>query len=222
MTKKYTIVLSDAHPILRVGIRALLGSELDLQVIGECSNAEETMRLCDNLVPDMLILELNPQLDSDNSVIRTIRRYHPTIRILVLTQYNSEENIRETLRAGANGYVLKDAADAELIMAVRTVLSGKTYLSPSISEKVIHVFLVGNKTNTIQTRWETLTSREREILKLIAEGSTSKYIAEHYGLSIKTIEKHRSNMMKKLGVHNVSALTSFAIGQGIVTANVVN
>ncbi len=220
MIKTYKIILSDAHPILRVGIRALLGHEPDLQVVGECSNTEDTLIMADEIKPDLIMLELDLLSAHGSDAVARLRQRHPQTRILILTQHNSEEHIREALRAGANGYVLKDAGDDELVMAVRTVLSGKTFLSPSISEKVIHVFLVGNKTNTLQTRWETLTSREREILKLIAEGYTSKYIAEHYGLSIKTIEKHRSNMMKKLGLHNVSALTTFAIGQGIVRTNV--
>ena len=197
----------------------MLGQEPDLRIVGECSTAADTLQLTDTVMPNLILLELNIQPTDIYNVISTLRQRHPSTRVLVLTQHNSEETIRETLRAGANGYVLKDAGDAELIMAVRTVLAGKTYLSPSISEKVIQLFLVGNKSTPVQSRWEMLTSREREILKLIAEGCTSKYIAEHYGLSIKTIEKHRSNMMKKLDLHNVSALTTFAIGQGIISPN---
>ncbi|MBI3562993.1 MAG: response regulator transcription factor [Gammaproteobacteria bacterium] len=214
MSAKRTVLITEPHSILRAGLRALLSIEPDLEVIADVDNSYDTLRLIEQRLPELVIVDFKLPGIHGMGIVAAIRQRFPATKVLVLTQHKNEDCIREALRDGATGYVLKDTNDAELILAVRSVLAGKTYLSPSISEKVIHVFLLGNKTTTAQSRWDTLTQREREILKLIAHGHTSKYIAQHFGLSIKTIEKHRSNMMKKLQLHNISALTNFANGQG--------
>jgi len=133
------------------------------------------------------------------------------------TVHKTEEYILATLRAGADGYVLKDATHAELLMAIKSVLMGKPYLSPGVSDKVIEGYLAGRKTLRSTTPWDTLTQREREILKLIAEGYKNRQIADYLYISVKTVEKHRSNLMKKLDLHNTSALTAFAMEKGLVT-----
>ena len=138
-------------------------------------------------------------------------------KILVLTVHKTEEYILATLKAGADGYVLKDATHTELMMAVKNVLSGKHYISPGISEKVIEGYLEGRRTLKTKSSWETLTQREREILKLIAEGYKNKEIADDLCISPKTVEKHRANLMEKLDLHNVQALTVFAIEKGLVS-----
>ena len=148
--------------------------------------------------------------------IREIRRLSKEVRILVLTVHKSEEYILATFKAGADGYVLKEATHEELLMAIKSVLKGKSYISPEISEKVLEGYLEGRKRLKSQTSWETLTSREREILKLIAEGYKNKEIAQELCISVKTVEKHRSNLMEKLNLHNVQALTAFAIEKGLV------
>jgi DNA-binding NarL/FixJ family response regulator len=149
--------------------------------------------------------------------IREIKRQSPKTKVLVLTVHKTEEYILATLKAGAEGYVLKDATHAELMTAVKNVLGGKHYISPGISEKVIEGYLEGRKTLKTRTSWETLTQREREILKLIAEGYKNKEIADYLCISVKTVEKHRSNLMEKLNLHNVQALTAFAIEKGLVS-----
>jgi DNA-binding NarL/FixJ family response regulator len=150
--------------------------------------------------------------------IHDIKRRHPGTRILVLTVHKTDEYIHESLRAGADGYLLKEATHDELRGAIRTVLNGKIYLSPDISGRVIHGFLGGGKEAEVSSGWDTLTHREREVLKLVAEGHPNKYIADYLCLSIKTVEKHRSNLMKKLDLHNASMLTSYAIEKGLVTS----
>jgi DNA-binding NarL/FixJ family response regulator len=134
-----------------------------------------------------------------------------------LTVHKTEEYILATVRAGADGYLLKDSTHAELLMAIKHVLSGKQYISPGISDKVLDGYLDGRRTLKTRTSWETLTQREREILKLIAEGYRNKEIAEELCISVKTVEKHRSNLMEKLNLHNVQALTAFAIERGLVS-----
>jgi len=145
-----------------------------------------------------------------------IKRRNPGIRILILTVHKSDEYIHESLRAGADGYILKDATHDELQIAIRSVLKGKTYLSPDISDRVIHSYLGGGGKTDVSTGRDELTHREREVLKLVAEGHPNKFIADYLCLSIKTVEKHRSNLMKKLDLHNASMLTSYAIEKGMV------
>jgi DNA-binding NarL/FixJ family response regulator len=149
--------------------------------------------------------------------IRDIKKRHPEIKIIALTVHKTEEYILATLDAGADGYVLKDATHNELMMAISSVLSGKPYLSPGVSEKVIEGYLEGRRTLKAGSTWDTLSQREREVLKLIAEGYKNKEIADILFISIKTVEKHRSNLMKKLGLHNAAALTAFAIEKGLIT-----
>lgn len=149
--------------------------------------------------------------------IKEIKRRWPKTKVLVLTVHRVEEYVLSTLKAGADGYLLKDCTHDELVMAVKKVLSGKPYISSEVSEKVIEGYLEGKETLKSRTSFETLTSREREILKLIAEGYRSKEIAEELCISVKTVEKHRANLMEKLNLHNVQALTTYAIEKGLVS-----
>lgn len=219
MIAKHKILITEDQTILRAGLRVLLGKEPDLDVVGETDNGHDAIRMMAECAPDLVMTDLNMHGTNGTGTIEEIKKCYPTTRILVLTQHKTEECIRDALRAGANGYVLKDASNAELITAVRSVLTGKIYLSPSISDKVINVFLVGSKSPITKSHLDALTNRERQILKMVAEGRTSKHIAEHLSLSVKTVEKHRSNLMRKLDLHNVSALTTFAIGQGLVATS---
>jgi DNA-binding NarL/FixJ family response regulator len=146
--------------------------------------------------------------------IREIKRGSKETKILVLTMHRTDEYIVATLKAGADGYVLKDATHGELMVAIRNVLAGRRYISPAISEQVIEGYLEGKKSSKPLTTWETLTQREREILKLIAEGHRNKKIADYLCISVKTVEKHRANLMQKLDLHSISALTALAIEKG--------
>jgi DNA-binding NarL/FixJ family response regulator len=167
--------------------------------------------------PDLVLMDLSMPRMNGMDAIREIKRRSPKTKILVLTVHRTEEYILATFKVGADGYVLKDATHSELAMAIKTVLSGRHYISPGISDKVLEGYLEGRKTLKTRTSWETLTHREREILKLIAEGYKNKEIADYLCISAKTVEKHRANLMEKLDLHNVQALTTFAIEKGLVS-----
>jgi RNA polymerase sigma factor (sigma-70 family) len=217
MNTKSKIVLAEDHTILREGLKSLLSSSQDFEVIGEAADGREAIRCVEKLKPDLILIDLSMPRMNGMEAIREIRRISKEVKILVLTVHKSEEYVLATFKAGADGYVLKDATHEELLMAIQSVLKGRNYISPEISEKVLEGYLEGRKRLKSQTAWETLTSREREILKLIAEGYKNKEIAEELCISVKTVEKHRSNLMEKLNLHNVQALTAFAIEKGLVT-----
>lgn len=217
MNAKSKIVLAEDHTILREGLKSLLSSSQDFEVIGEAADGREAIRCIEKLKPDLILIDLSMPRMNGMEAIREIRRLSKEVKIIVLTVHKSEEYILASFKAGADGYVLKDATHEELLMAIKSVLKGKNYISPEISEKVLEGYLEGRKRLKSQTSWETLTSREREILKLIAEGYKNKEIAEELCISVKTVEKHRSNIMEKLDLHNVQALTALAIEKGLVT-----
>jgi len=216
MQQKHRIVIADDHTILRQGLRALLESDQEFQVIGEAEDGREAVQCAEDLSPDVVVMDLSMPRMHGIEAIREIRRRTPQTRILVLTVHKNEEYILATFKAGANGYVLKDATHAELVTAIRTLLQGKPYLSPAISETVIEGYLEGKKGLRAESSWDSLTPREREIVKLIAEGYRNREIADFLCISVKTAEKHRANLMKKLDVHSVSALTTLAIQKGLI------
>jgi DNA-binding NarL/FixJ family response regulator len=217
MGQKYRIVIAEDHTILREGLRSLLLSSPEFEVVGEARDGREAIQCVVKYKPDLILTDLSmPRMDGMEA-IREIKKQSPKTKILVLTVHKAEEYILNTFKAGAEGYLLKDSTHAELVMAVKKVLSSKHYISPGISEKVIEGYLEGKKTLKPQTSWETLTPREREILKLIAEGYKNKKIADELCISVKTVEKHRANLMEKLDLHNVQALTAFAMQRGLVS-----
>jgi len=217
MGQKVRIVIAEDHTILREGLRSLLSSDPNFEIVGEAEDGREAIKCIEKLKPDLILTDLSMPRMNGMEAIKEIRRISPVTKILVLTVHKTEEYILATFRAGANGYLLKDSTHAELVMAVKKVLSGKQYISPEISAKVIEGYLEGKKTLKSQTSWETLTQREREILKLIAEGYKNKEIADDLCISVKTVEKHRANLMEKLNLHNVQALTTYAIEEGLVS-----
>ena len=214
--RKRKIVIAEDHTILREGLRALLSSAPDLEVIGEAENGRAAVQCVENLKPDLVLMDLSMPKTSGMDAIREIKRQFPDTKILTLTIHDEDEYILAALQAGADGYVLKDATQGELMMAIEIVLAGKSYLSPGVSEKVINGYLEGRKTLKPKSAWDTITQRERETLKLIAEGYKNKEIADYLCISIKTVEKHRTNLMKKLNLHTASALTAFAIKKGLI------
>ena len=216
MNDKVRIVLADDHTILREGLRALLTAEDEIVVVGEAQDGREAVRCVERLEPDLLLMDLSMPRMSGMDAIREIKKRYPDTKIIALTVHKTEEYLLTTLQAGADGYVLKDATHDELVMAIRTVMAGKSYLSPDVSEKVIEGYLVGKESNRSLSAWETLSQREREVLKLIAEGYKNKEIAEDLCISLKTVEKHRANLMKKLDLHNAAALTVYAVEKGLV------
>lgn len=217
MTARYRIILAEDHTILREGLRSLLSSSQDLEIVGEAEDGREAVRLAEELKPDLILTDLSMPRMNGMEAIKEIRERSPETKILVLTVHKAEEYILATLQAGANGYLLKESTHAELLIAVHHVLRGRCYISPGISDKVLEGYLEGKKTLKNRTSFDTLTKREREVLKLIAEGYTNKSIADQLCISVKTVEKHRANLMEKLNLHNVQALTVFAIEKGLVS-----
>lgn len=216
MGGKQRIFIVEDHTLLRAGLRALLSQDPDLEIVGEADNGRDAIRAVGLLAPHLVLMDLSMPGMNGIEAMQDIKRRNPETRVLVLTIHKTDEYIHESLRAGADGYILKDATHDELRVAIRSVLNGKTYLSPDISGKVIHGYLGTGKAAHVGSAWDTLTHREREVLKLVAEGHPNKYIADYLCLSIKTVEKHRSNLMKKLNLHNASTLTTYAIEKGLV------
>jgi DNA-binding NarL/FixJ family response regulator len=215
--KRHTVLLADDHSILREGLRVLLSNAPDLEVIGEAEDGQDAVEKARRLRPEVLLLDLSMPIMNGTDVIRAIKQRNPYIKIIALTVHKSEEYVRATLDAGADGYVLKDDTSNDLLTSIRSILKGKVHLSPGICDKVINGFLDRPRTGRPGRSWDQLTLREREVLKLIAEGNKNRIIAEHLSLSIKTVEKHRSNLMRKLNIHGISALTSYAIDKGLVS-----
>ena len=216
MNKPYRIIIAEDHTILREGLRAILSANADFEVVGEAQDGRDAIRCAGKLAPDLILMDLSMPRTNGLEAIKEIKKQNPDIKIIALTVHKTEEYILETLKGGADGYLLKDSSQSELIMAINNVLAGKRYLSPGVSEKVIEGYLEGKRTIKTNTVWDTLTQREREILKLIAEGYKNKEVADYLCISLKTVEKHRANLMKKLDLHNAAALTAFAMEKGLV------
>jgi DNA-binding NarL/FixJ family response regulator len=217
MIDKKRVLIVEDHTLLRAGLSALLSQEPDVEVAGELDSGRDAVRAIAALSPHLVLMDLTMPGCNGIEAIVEIKKRFPEVKVLVLTLHKTEEYIHESLRAGADGYILKDATQDELRVAIRSVLNGKTYLSPDISDKVINGYLGTGKGANMNSVWESVTHRERQVLKLVAEGHPNRYIAEFLCLSVKTVEKHRSNMMKKLDLHNASALTTFAIEKGLVS-----
>ena len=216
MGGKKRIVIAEDHTILREGLRMLLRTNPDFDVVGEAEDGLEAVRCTENLKPDLVLMDLSMPRMNGMGAIQEIKKKCPDTKILVLTVHKTEEYILATLQAGADGYVLKDATHSELMLAIDCVFSGRCYLSPGISEKVIEGYLEGRRSVKPVSSWDSLTQREREILKMIAEGYKNKDIAEYLCISAKTVEKHRANLMKKLDLHSASSLTAFAMEKGLI------
>jgi DNA-binding NarL/FixJ family response regulator len=210
------IILAEDHTILREGLRALLAGMPEVEVVGEAMDGMETIRLAGELLPDLVMLDLSMPRLNGLEAIKEIKRLQPQIRLLVLTVQKAEDYVQAALVAGADGYVLKDATSGELFQAIRSVLAGERYLSPAIATTVVSLYL-GAQDAGIRTSFDVLSTREREVLKLLAEGYRSREIGDLLCISPKTVEKHRANLMDKLNLHNVSGLTAYAIEKGLVT-----
>jgi DNA-binding NarL/FixJ family response regulator len=217
MKNKRRILIVEDHTLLRAGLRALLSQDPEIEVIGDAADGRDAMRKIASVSPHLVLMDLTMPGSNGIETIVEIKKRHPNVKVLVLTLHKTEEYVHESLKAGADGYILKDASHDELRVAIRSVLNGKTYLSPDISDKVITRYLGGQSKQS--SVWETVTQRERQVLKLVAEGHSNKYIAEYLSLSVKTVEKHRSNLMRKLDLHNASALTAFAIEKGLTVTD---
>jgi DNA-binding NarL/FixJ family response regulator len=211
------ILIAEDHAILREGLRALISSNQDMEVVCEATDGREAVRCVEKFRPDVVLLDLSMPRLNGLDALREIKKISKPTKIIILTVHKTDEYVRAGLQAGAEGYLLKDAGYAELLAAIRSVMDGKRYLSPEISGTVIDAYLEGRNTGEQITSWDTLSLRERQIVKLIGEGYKNRDIAELLFISVKTVEKHRANIMKKLDIHDVSGLTALAIEKGLVT-----
>ncbi|MDH4125015.1 MAG: response regulator transcription factor [Gammaproteobacteria bacterium] len=212
----HKILIVDDHTLMRNGLEAMLASEADFEVVGVAADGKSAIRVASELQPDVVLMDLTMPLTSGIDAIVQIKRKHPQMKIVALTYHKDAKFIHATLQAGADAYVLKDDSRTELLAALRNVLGGKSYLSPSIAGTVVAGYVSGSTKPTDSSSWDILTSRERQVLKLIAEGKRTKEIAIYLSLSPKTVEKHRTSMMKKLDLHNVSEVTVYAIQNSFI------
>lgn len=213
--KRTTIVLADDHRIVRQGLRALLTGEADFEVVGEADDGREALELVRRLNPDVLVLDLMMPGLNGLEVARQLPRQSPGVRVVVLSMYDDEGFVLEALANGVSGYVLKDSNSSDLVHAVREVAAGRRYLSPPLSDRAIEAYQQRAKVGTMD-KHETLTTREREVLQLSAEGHTNSEIAARLGISTRTAETHRSRVMHKLSLHTQSDLIRYAIRRGII------
>jgi two-component system response regulator NreC len=213
------IVLADDHQIVRHGLRSLLAAEPDMEIVGEADNGRAVVRLVQEKSPQVVIMDISmPDLNGIEAT-RQIMNEAPGIKVIALSMHSDSLFVLNMFKAGASGYLLKDCALEELVKAVRTVLNRKIYLSPGISDIVIKDFVMGWSPQE-SSAFSILTTREREVLQLMAEGRNTNQIAESLCVSVKTVEAHRKQMMNKLDIHSVAELTKYAIRQGLTTLEV--
>ena len=215
--RRTRVLVADDHAIVRQGLRAILDTEPDIEVVGEAADGREAVRKTLALRPDVVIMDVSmPRMNGLEATAR-IAKESAEVKIVALTMHSSEEYVYSLLKAGARGYLLKESVSSDLIEAIHAVQAGGTYLHPAISTKVVDGYLKKPHARARPGMMDVLTTREREILQLIAEGHTNKEIAGLLVLSVKTIENHRTRIMDKLEIHNVAGLTRYAISRGIAS-----
>ena len=218
MESKKQIFIVEDHRLFREGLKAMLSLDPGYDVIGEAEDGIEAVRLIRKSKPDLVLLDLSMPRMNGFSVLREIKAAMPEVKILVLSIHESDQYVLQAFEARADGYAIKDSSREELRVAIRSVLEGKKYISPGVAGNVLEGYLDGRKTLKTKSAFDTVTEREKEILKLLGEGYQNKEIAELVHISVKTVEKHRANIMAKLDLHNAAALTAFAFEHGLITA----
>ena len=212
------ILVVDDYPIFREGIRAILSKTDNLEVVGEAENGSIAVQKANQLQPDLILMDLMMPIMNGTEAIRIIKQRQPLMKIIALTAQKSHDYVQAAFEAGANGYVLKEDTSNILVAAIESIISGQTFLSTGVCETILSGFLGHSENARSATTWCRLSVREREVMKLVAEGYKNREIAVHLSLSIKTIEKHRSNLMGKLNFRSVSELTTYAIEHNLVMA----
>jgi two-component system, NarL family, response regulator NreC len=211
MQKKIRILLADDHAMVRQGFRMILAAQSDMEIVGEAGNGRAAVELSEQLKPDVVVMDVAmPELNGIEAT-RRITGSSPHTRVLALSMYKDSVYVREILRAGARGFLLKDAIDRDLLAAVRAVAGGEGYLSPAVSEAVLSDYR-----RHVTDPLDLLSSREREVLQMIAEGKTNKDIATALNLSVYTVDAHRGRIMEKLNLHSVGELVRFAVRKGLI------
>jgi DNA-binding NarL/FixJ family response regulator len=215
--KKINVLLADDHTVVRQGLRALLEAEPDIAVVGEAETGRQAVQLARNLLPDVVVMDIAMPLLNGLEATRQILKQGPATRVLILSSYGDDDYVHQLNEAGATGYLLKQTAAADLVTAIREARNGKAYFSPAISQRLMdHYRETLLKGAPVKKRTGLLTSREAEVLQLIAEGKANKQIGAELGISIKTVEKHRQQVMNKLNIHDTAGLTRYAISKGMI------
>ncbi len=209
------VVLADDHVLIRAGLKALLHSLESVTVVGEASDGHEAVEVVEKLRPDVVIMDIAMSNLNGLEAAGRITKQWPKVRVIILSMHANEEYVGQALDAGATGYLLKGAEPAELELALKAVVRGETYLSPSISRHLVQDYLAHRKEK--QGSAVELTSRQREVLQLIAEGCSTKDIANKLRLSVKTVETHRTELMRRLDIHDVAGLVRYAVRRGFVS-----
>ncbi|MCL6543689.1 MAG: response regulator transcription factor [Bryobacteraceae bacterium] len=219
---KIRILLADDHTLFRQGIKTLLAAESDMEVVGEAADAAAAADKATELKPDVVLLDIGMPGPSSFEVARQIRRNRPDTKVVFLTMYDDEDYLVESMEVGANGYILKDSPASQLASAVRDVFRGGSYLSPRMLSQLVHDFRSRVKTTDRLPRFASLTPREKEVLKMLAEGNSVKEVATQLDLSVKTVEAHKFNLMRKLGIHNKAQLVQYAIQKKVIKLPVLS
>jgi len=215
--QKISVLLADDHTVVRQGLRALLESEPDIAIVGEAETGRQAVQRAKALQPDVVLMDIAMPLLNGLEATRQIAKEAPSSKVVILSSYSDDEYVLQLTGAGAAGYLLKQTAAADLLKAIRAAKRGNTFFSPTISRRIMgHYRETLLKGVPVRKVSERLTSRESEVLQLIAEGHANKQIASELGLSIKTVEKHRQQLMNKLGIHDIAGLTRYAIAKGVV------
>ncbi|MCL1035822.1 response regulator transcription factor [Shewanella submarina] len=214
MKNKHSVILVDDHELVRAGIRTLLNSMPSLNVIGECGDGNEAISILENECPDILVLDISLKGLNGIEVVKAVQRRKLPVKILMLSMHNNVEYVARCLKSGANGYLLKDAAVEELEPAVMAVLDGGSYVSNEIDAELLDRLLL--EPRDCDSLLELLTGRQRQILQLIAEGYSTRQIAEAVNVSIKTVETHRAHIMSRLNIYDVAGLVRFAIQEQLI------
>jgi DNA-binding NarL/FixJ family response regulator len=213
---EFRILLADDHSIVRKGLRSILEEDTSLEVVGEASNGREAVELCEALQPHIIVMDVSmPQLNGLEAASQ-VQKVASGTRVIMLSMYRDETYLLRALTVGARGYLLKDAAEEEILPAVRAVIRGNTYFSPSISETLLDDHVRYLQKRGLQDSYDLLTEREREVLQLLAEGRSNKEVAHVLNVSLSTVETHRTNMMQKLNLHSAAEIVLYAVRKKLI------
>ena len=214
---KIRVLVVDDHTIVRDGICALLRLAGDIEVVGEAADGREALEMVRKFMPDVVLMDIAMPIMDGLEATRHIRKEFPRVKVLVLTQYDDKEHVFWAIEAGASGFISKTAASSELVSGIRSVYRGDSFLSPSAARILVEDYQLETSIRKEQDPYKQLTDREREILKLLAEGYTTRKIADMLVISVKTVEGHKTNLMSKLDIHNRTDLIKYALRKGIIT-----
>lgn len=211
MSKAYRVILADDHVLVRHGLKRILEENADIEIIGEVGDGLELLGVLKKIEPDLIILDVSMPNLRGIEAIPEIRHVHPHVKVLMLTMHKDEEYLYQAVSAGANGYLLKEDAEKELFLAIKSIQDGKIYISPGLSDQSMQNWARLRRGENDSSLGETLTVRQREILKMIAEGKSNKEIGDLLCISVRTVERHRANMMEKLNVRKTAELVQYAL-----------